>query len=211
MGFFSQTQNVHVDQIEGLLQANLDVLYRVALRYTRDASSAQDLVQDAAIRCLRFRHRYTPGTNFRAWSLTILTNIFRQQYRRLKHERSILLDPDAVEQVHGSHPGTLQPEEAFFDGLLGDEVTHALDKLGDDHRAVLVLCDLEGVSYKDASDILDVPIGTVMSRLYRARRLVRLELHGLAVERGFAAQEKREENDENVLPLRREWVRKGAS
>lgn len=178
------------ESFDALLESNLDGLYRVALRYTRDASLAEDLVHDTAMRALRFRDRFEPGTNFKAWIYTILTNTFIHRYRRHKKERMIL-DGSTREDVQsslGSETARLcaeDPEHAYLDHMLSDDVLAALDALPEDFRMVVVLCDIEGLSYKEIADVLGCPVGTVMSRLYRGRRILEQALAGVAAAHGI--------------------------
>jgi RNA polymerase sigma-70 factor (ECF subfamily) len=179
-----------LDEFETLLEGQLEGLYSVALRYTRDPAQAEDLVHDTAVRALRFRDRFERGSNFKAWIYTILTNTFIHRYRRQKREREILegASRDDVERQLRSEAArdlAREPEHAYLEQLLSDDVIRALDDLPEDFRTVVVLCDIEGLSYKDIADVLKCPVGTVMSRLYRARRLLERKLAGLAVERGI--------------------------
>lgn len=179
-----------LDEFETLLESQLDGLYSVALRYTRDPAQAEDLVHDTAVRALRFRDRFERGSNFKAWIYTILTNTFIHRYRRQKREREILegASRDDVERQLRSESArdlAYEPESAYLEQLLSDDVIRALDDLPEDFRTVVVLCDIEGLSYKDIADVLKCPVGTVMSRLYRARRLLERKLAVLAVERGI--------------------------
>lgn len=201
-----------IDEFEGLLEAQLDGLYSVALRYTRDPAQAEDLVHDTAVRALRFRDRFEPGSNFKAWIYTILTNTFIHRYRRQKREREILegASRDDVERQLRSESArdlAREPEHAYLEQLLSDDVIAALDELPEDFRTVVVLCDIEGLSYKDIADVLQCPVGTVMSRLYRARRLLERKLANLAVERGIlkpgsqTAPEDEEEVEEPILDI----------
>ncbi|MBI5511151.1 MAG: sigma-70 family RNA polymerase sigma factor [Deltaproteobacteria bacterium] len=186
--FGKKTSNL--DDFEALLEAHLDGLFRVALRYTRDRAQAEDLVQDTVVRALRFRDKFEPGTNFKAWTYTILTHTFIHKYRRQKREHEILEGAsraDALRQLSSevTRDTATRPEEVYLDRMLSDEVLAALDQLPEEFRTVVVLCDLEGLSYKEIADAVGSPVGTVMSRLYRGRRLLESKLHALAVERGI--------------------------
>ncbi len=179
-----------LEEFENLIETHLDGLYRVALRYTRDPSSAEDLVHDTVVRALRFRERFEAGTNFKAWTYTILTNTFIHKYRRQKRERQVLegaAREDVERQLRSeqSRDAAQRPEHVYLDHLLSDEIVSALDALPDDYRNVITMCDLEGLSYKEIADVLDCPVGTVMSRLYRGRRILERRLHAVAVERGI--------------------------
>jgi RNA polymerase sigma-70 factor (ECF subfamily) len=160
------------------------------LRYTRDRALAEDLVQDTVVRVLRFRNRFEPGTNFKAWAYTILTHTFIHRYRRQKRERAILdgqSRADVDRQLHSeqSREMATRPEDTYFENLLSDDVIAALDSIPEEFRAVIVLCDIEGLSYKDIAEVLGCPVGTVMSRLYRGRRMLEGKLLGLAREHGI--------------------------
>ena len=178
------------DEFESLIEANLDGLYRVALRYTRDRAQAEDLVHDTVVRVLRFRDKFEPGTNFKAWSYTILTHTFIHKYRRQKREHEVLeghTRQDVERQLSSqeSLDAATRPEDAYLDRMLSDEVVAALDALPEEFRTVIVLCDLEGLSYKEIADVIGCPVGTVMSRLYRGRRVLEGRLYRVAVERGI--------------------------
>jgi RNA polymerase sigma-70 factor, ECF subfamily len=152
----------------------LDVLLRVARRLTRNAAEAEDLVQDALVRAFRALDRFD-GRYPRAWLLTILRNT---HYNRLRKKRPDLLDDEVAQRlpdsgVDGRRDGTA--ERALrddFDPL----VREALRSLSSKHRAVIALVDLDGLTYQEAADLLAVPVGTVMSRLHRARAKVRSHL-----------------------------------
>ncbi len=211
MGLFGFRSAKQLDEFEALIESHLDGLFGVALRYTRDRALAEDLVQDTVVRALRFRDRFEPGTNFKAWVYTILTHTFIHRYRRQKREREILDGQNRVDvdrQLHSeqSRELALRPESAYLDNLLSDDVLRALDSIPDDFRTVVVLCDIEGLSYKDIADIVGCPVGTVMSRLYRGRRMLEGKLFGLAVEQGIvkpkrAAGEPEASQSQTVLDI----------
>lgn len=178
------------DEFDLLIEQHLDGLYGAALRYTRDPTQAQDLVHDTVVRALRFRQRFEMGTNFRAWVYTILTNTFIHRYRRHKREREILEGNsryDVDERLHSqaSRDASERPEQSYMRRLFSDDVLAALDSLPEDFRTVVVLCDVEGLSYKEIAEAIDRPVGTVMSRLYRGRRQLEKKLEGVARERGI--------------------------
>jgi RNA polymerase sigma-70 factor (ECF subfamily) len=169
---------------------HLDLLYGTALRLTGRSADAEDLVHDTYLRALRFRHRFEPGTNLKAWMFKMMFNLFVNRYRRDRrgreiregHEREDLsarLNPD-----DGLAP-TLRPEEHFFERLFSDDVVRALDEVPPDFRMVVILADLDGFSYRQISEILGIPVGTVMSRLHRGRRLLRTALYEFALREGY--------------------------
>ena len=171
----------------------LDALYRTALRMTRSEAEAEDLVQETYIRAFRFRHQFTPGTNLKAWLFRILTNTFINQYRR-KAARPDTTELDDVEEsilyrhMRDVSPGSasLDPEAELIDNTLSSEVKDALEALPEKFRTTLLL-DVEGFSYKEIAEVLDIPIGTVMSRLHRGRKFLQKRLYDLARDRGIVA------------------------
>lgn len=175
----------------------LDNLYAAALRLTRSPSDAEDLVQDTLLRAYRFYDRFEAGTNFKAWLLKIQTNMFLNRYRRSVRER------DTLEGAAGQPVGegvmsraamrTLtDPAGEAQRRLIAAEISKALDELSDDARVMIVLADVEGLAYREIADILACPIGTVMSRLHRARKTLQVRLLAQAVEMGIVEEEDQE-------------------
>jgi RNA polymerase sigma-70 factor (ECF subfamily) len=164
---------------------HLDALYRVALRLTGDAARAEDLVQDTMLKAYRSWRQYRPGTNAKGWLLTILRNTFINDYRRRKLE-PVAMDLETVEP-HAIYRDieTADPEGAFFSQIVDEKVLQAIDALPPEFREVLVLSDLEGMRYAEIAKALEVPVGTVKSRLFRARRLLQAALYEHAVEMGY--------------------------
>jgi RNA polymerase sigma-70 factor (ECF subfamily) len=196
----------NLDEFEGLIETHLDGLYRVAMRYTRDRSLAEDLVHDTVVRALRFRDKFEPGTNFKAWSYTILTHTFIHKYRRQKREREVLdghTREDVERQLSSqeARDAAFKPEDVYLERMLSDEVIAALDALPEEFRAVITLCDLEGLSYKEIADAIGSPVGTVMSRLYRGRRLLESKLYRVAVERGIVKRDAEASPGEAVVDM----------
>lgn len=155
---------------------HLDSLYRTALRLTRNRAEAEDVVQDTYLRAFKSFHRFTPGTNCRAWLFTIQRHVFLNRVRRRQHEQ--LGDEPTLEAAVASAtaPASASPEDEFFQGVLPDEIDRALRALPPFFREAVILVDLEGFSYKEAAQALECPVGTVMSRLSRSRRLLRRAL-----------------------------------
>jgi RNA polymerase sigma-70 factor (ECF subfamily) len=158
---------------------HLDALYRVALRLTGDPSQAEDLVQDTMLKAYRAWRQYRPGTNAKGWLLTILRNTFINDYRRRKLE-PVATDLEAIEP-HAIYRAVedVDPEGAFFSKIVDEKVLPA------EFREVLVLSDMEGLRYGEIAEALKVPVGTVKSRLFRARRLLQKSLYEYAVETGI--------------------------
>ncbi len=168
---------------------HLNALYNTAVHLTRNQADAQDLVQETMLSAYRFFHQYDKGTNCRAWLFKILRNTFINEYRR-KSRRPLEVDLDRVETFQ-EVPETLyqrsdlkNPEEELLQNLYDDEVTKALESIPDSFREVLLLSDVEGFAYQEIADIVGVPIGTVRSRLSRARREMRKSLTQYAIEHG---------------------------
>ncbi len=154
-------------------------LYATALRLTKQPSDAEDLVQDTLLRAYTAWARFEPGSNCRAWLLRIMTNSFINSYRRRRrHQRFANECPDdAVYALYGDSQREAQdPEHKLLADQLGDEVTAALASLGEDYRRVVELADLRGIRYREIAAKLGLPIGTVMSRLFRARRQLEQQL-----------------------------------
>jgi RNA polymerase sigma-70 factor, ECF subfamily len=158
-------------------------LYGVAMRICRDPDTAKDLVQETLLRAMVAWASFEPGSNLRAWLFRILTNAFINGYRkRRRHQRFATERPgDALTALYGRDQDcTDDLEDTLYGEELSDEVQGALGRLGADYRDVVERADLKGQKYKDIADDLNVPIGTVMSRLFRARRVLETELAGYA-------------------------------
>jgi RNA polymerase sigma-70 factor (ECF subfamily) len=183
---------VAADPFETEALSFLDALYRTGLRMTRSEAEAEDLVQETYIRAFRFREQFTPGTNLKAWLFRILTNTFINQYRR-KAARPETTELDDVDEsilyrhMRDVNPGASSPnpEAELIDNTLSSEVKDALEALPEKFRTT-VLLDVEGFSYKEIAEMLDIPIGTVMSRLHRGRKFLQKRLYDLARDRGIA-------------------------
>jgi len=164
---------------------HLDSLYRVALRLTGNAADADDLVQETMLKAYRAWDQYEKGTNAKGWLLTILRNAFINEYRRrTRHPETVDLDAIEPYSVFGDVQDD-DPQGTFFDRIVDDEVLRAIDQLPEQFRETVVLSDVEGLSYEEIARILEVPVGTVKSRLFRARRLLQRKLYDYAVGMGY--------------------------
>ncbi|HUF29193.1 MAG TPA: sigma-70 family RNA polymerase sigma factor [Gemmatimonadaceae bacterium] len=162
----------------------LDALYSFALKLTRDRADAEDLVSDTLLRAFDRWEQYRLGSNIRAWLFTIQYHTFVSRKRRVM-SREVSLTPDGDDRAPLDVVGEADPESRFFDGFLDDEITRAIDALPDEYRTAVVLSDLHELRYAEIAEILDVPEGTVKSRLFRGRRLLQRALVGYAVDMGY--------------------------
>jgi RNA polymerase sigma-70 factor (ECF subfamily) len=169
----------------------LDSLYGAALRMTRNPSDAEDLLQETMLRAYRAFDRFEAGTNLKAWLFRILTNAYINTYRKrqrepLKVSSDELGDFDLYQQLkdHDSDFGQ-SAETMVLDGLLDSDIVDALDELPEQFRLAVLLSDLEGFSYAEIAEIMDVPMGTVMSRLHRGRKALQKRLWNIAREKGI--------------------------
>ena len=191
---FGLRRNKSAGAFEEAALEHLDALYGAALRLTRDPSEAEDLVQDALVRAYRFQHHFELGTNLKAWLLRILTNTFINHYRRSVRERRVLDTEEGTPVGDGvmsraAMRGLTDSTAVAQEGLLRDEILAALDNLPEDYRMMIVLADIEELSYKEIAEAVGVPIGTVMSRLHRARKLMQKQLVEQAVQMGIVSAE----------------------
>jgi RNA polymerase sigma-70 factor (ECF subfamily) len=168
-------------------------LYSAALRMTRNPADAEDLVQETYLRAYRAFDSFQEGTNLKAWLYRILTNTFINQYRAAKR-RPEQSDIEDVEDLYlyrrlGGLEAAMagrSPETEVLEGIPDAEVKEALESLPEQFRMAVLLADVEGFAYKEIAEILDIPIGTVMSRLHRGRKQLQKRLWDYAVERGIA-------------------------
>jgi RNA polymerase sigma-70 factor (ECF subfamily) len=178
--------------------AHLDALYGAAYRLTRNARDAEDLVQDSLLRAYRFWDSFQQDSNCKAWLLRIVTNTFINEYQRKKRSREVL---DAATAEQAATDGVLvqatandkqSPQQVLLQQSVSDDVQRALDSLPDDFRTAVILCDMQGLSYKEIAEIMECPVGTVMSRLFRGRKLLAAALRDFAVSEGYVknAEEK---------------------
>jgi RNA polymerase sigma-70 factor (ECF subfamily) len=175
---------------------HLDALYRTALRMTRNPSDAEDLVQDALVRAYRFYDRFEPGTNFRAWLFKILTNTYINTYRRKqgRPQESSLEDTEEFflynQLSDDGGERVTDVEDTVIDRLGADAIQRAIDQLPPQFRTTVQLSDVEGLSYAEVAEATGVAKGTVMSRLFRGRRLLQRALWDQAQAAGFTSGSK---------------------
>jgi RNA polymerase sigma-70 factor (ECF subfamily) len=169
----------------------LDSLYAGALRMTRNPADAEDLVQETMLRAYRSFDRFEPGTNLKAWLFRIMTNAYINTYRKRQREprkvsQDDIEDFDLYQELKNHDPAfSATPETIVLDNLLDSDIIQAIDDLPDQFRMAVLLSDLEGFSYAEMAEIMDVPMGTVMSRLHRGRKALQKRLLDLAKEKGI--------------------------
>jgi RNA polymerase sigma-70 factor, ECF subfamily len=176
-------------QFESEVLPHLDALYGLAMKLARDPATAEDLVQDSLVKAFRFWHRFEKGSNIKAWLFKILTNTFYNSRRKDKNIRKLEVEAE----LHGhsdrflseASQGGRKAEDILLGRIASEEIRAAVDTLPDDYRLAVLLCDLYDFSYREISEIVDCPIGTVMSRLYRGRRMLQGKLQAYAVEQGY--------------------------
>jgi RNA polymerase sigma-70 factor (ECF subfamily) len=173
-----------------LINPHLSSLYSTALRMTRNQNDAEDLVQDTLFKAFRALDQYQKNTNFRAWVFRILVNTFITAYRKaIKQPQKVSYDDMEEFFLYKrlDETASLQEtsKEEFIENFFDDDVKEALENLPYQFRLVVLLCDVEGFSYNEIANIIDAPLGTVMSRLYRGRKLLQRYLWNYAKKRGY--------------------------
>jgi len=177
---------------------HIDSMYNFAFRLTNDEDDANDLVQDTYLKAFRFINSFERGTNAKAWLFRILKNSFINDYRKKSKEPS-KVDYQDVETTYNSVEdaeidATTDLRTETVQDMIGDEVANALNSLPVDFRTVIILCDIEGFTYEEMAKILDIPIGTVRSRLHRARNLLKEKLKSYASSMGYKTDEMAEQD-----------------
>ena len=174
---------------------HLDSVYRFALRLTGSEDGAEDLVQETFLRAWRSFEQFKPGTRAKSWLFTICRNVFLRQVERGKKHGEIV-EREAPRTDSGGYGGDVvnplwadtsrtDPEGDFFGRIVDDEVLAAIDALPEEYRTAVVLSDVEGFSYQEIGDLMEIPVGTVKSRLFRGRRQLQKVLYDYAAEMGY--------------------------
>jgi len=187
----SKTRSKH-EEFQREAVPHMDVLYNYALRMTSNPDDANDLVQETFMKAYRFWDKYEKGTNIRAWLFRIMKNSYINRYRKETKEPETV-DYNDIQNFYNNiryestDPNDLQ--EKIFGGLLEDDVARALESLPEEFRTVVILCDIEGLSYEEIAEFVDCPIGTVRSRLHRGRQMLRAKLYDYAKKRGYVTHD----------------------
>lgn len=187
---YSEAEKHDIFQSEFLPE--LRALYNFGYRLTLDEDDARDLVQDTYLKAFRFIDSFKKGTNAKAWLFRILKNGFINEYRKKKKEPAKVDYQDVENYYNAEETSSTMNAELRVEALkeeLGDEISGALNTLDEDFRAVILLCDVEGFKYEEIAEILDIPIGTVRSRLHRARTMLKEKLARYAREMGIKTSE----------------------
>ncbi len=189
--FFSQERKKELRaEFERVALPQLSHLYTSAFYLAKDRAEAEDLVQETYLRAFRFFSKFQPGTNCRAWLLSILRNLFINRYQQKKREAE-RVDWEKIDQVYesiieqGERAESDNPETLLISQLMDEEVEEALKKLSEEYRTALVLVDIEELSYEEAAKVMKCAIGTIRSRVSRGRRMLQVELRDYALKRGL--------------------------
>ena len=193
---------------------HLDALYGMAVRLTGNERDAEDLVQDAMVKAFRFFHRFQPGSNIKAWLFKVLVNTFYNTVRKNKNVQR--LHAEAGEQdghldlfLASATTAGRRAEEELLDRLAAEEIRSAMEELPEEFKLAVILSDVHDFTYREISEIVGCPVGTVMSRLHRGRRLLQRRLYDYAVEQGYIEPVQREGSETTDLEAyRRERARR---
>jgi RNA polymerase sigma-70 factor (ECF subfamily) len=182
-----------------------DYLYTACFYLARQRDEAEDLFQETYLRAFRFFHQFTPGTNCRAWLLTIMHNVYKNRYPHYQRANQTLeFDVAAHEyekkRLADGEAGRDDPAALLLSQLMDSEIIDALQTLPEEYRSTLLLVDIEELTYEEAATVLGCPIGTVRSRLARARRLLRAALTAYARDRGYLREKKLHSETAEALP-----------
>ena len=186
-------------EFEDIVMPQLSRLYAAAFYFTKDKTDAEDLVQETYLRALTFFDHFTPGTNCRAWLLSIMRNLFINRYRQRQREVESV-DWEKIDSKYESmvaeedKAGSKTPEELFHSKLMREQISKALQELPEDYRTAIVLVDIQELTYEETAEIMRCPIGTVRSRVSRGRRLLQVALREYAVERGLIKESTQKES-----------------
>lgn len=194
----SKTNEQKVQIFEEEFLPHIEALHTFAFHLTYDEDDASDLVQETYLKAFRFIEKYDKGTNAKAWLFKILKNAYINEYRR-KSKQPTQVDFQDIISYHDTDSDKVGKytdlRQELFENMMGDEVTGAINALPVDFRTVVLLCDVEGFTYEEIAKIIDVPIGTVRSRLFRARNMLKDKLKEYAEQLGFKDQRSKNKSD----------------
>lgn len=173
---------------------HMNALYNFAYRMTGDEDDADDLVQETYLKAFRFFDKFEKGTNCKAWLFRIMKNSFINDYRKLTKEPNKVDYEDVqnfYETIKSDEVVYNHYQEDAFSNSLDDEITKAISELPEDFRTVIILSDIEGFTYEEIADFVDIPVGTVRSRLHRARKMLYSQLYNYAKDKGYVSTKKK--------------------
>jgi RNA polymerase sigma-70 factor (ECF subfamily) len=172
---------------------HMSLLYNYSLRMTNSPADAEDLLQETYLKAYRFWDKYEKGTNIRAWLFRIMKNSYINRYRKETKEPDFVDYNEVAEfaPLAREFAGGASGVQEAFGNLLDDDVSEAISSLPDDFRTVVILCDIEGLTYEEIADFVECPVGTVRSRLHRGRKLLRSRLLEYAKRRGYVPASKK--------------------
>ena len=191
-------------EFEELTLKYIDSLYGTALKLCHDEDTAKDLVQETYLRAYRFYDKFQWGTNLKAWLLKILRNTYINRYKKEQREINLFdmadIDPVYEEFLNREAIRAYEnPEDSLYQKLFAEDLERALKKLPEEFRLVVILADIEELSYREIAEIMDCPIGTVMSRLHRARKMLQKYLIDYAIDMGIVQSSVRELSDKDKV------------
>lgn len=190
---------------EAEMMPHTERLYNFALRLSRDPDDARDLVQETFMKAYRYFEKYEQGTNAVAWLCRIMKNQYINGYRKVSKEPERVHYDDVAEfysNIKGSASESNDVQEEILNGLFEDEVAEALENLSEDFRTVMILSDIEDYTYEEIADFIQIPVGTVRSRLHRGRKMLKSALRDYAAHHGFKPKKEKEEELVPVSVLR---------
>ncbi len=193
----TNTQRANFDQLyHKQMIPHMNLLYNYALRLTNNQDDAKDLIQDTFLKAYRFIDKYEDGTNAKAWLFRILKNSFINNYRknsRTPKQVEYNEIEDFVDLLKDESAPATDMRKDMYDNLLGDDVVRAMESLNEEFRTIIILSDLEEMTYEEISEILEIPLGTVRSRLHRARKVMQEKLYSFAVKNGYITKKTAED------------------
>ncbi len=172
---------------------HMNAVFNFALRMTGDEDDANDLVQETYLKAFRFFDKFEKGTNCKAWLFRILKNSYINDYRKAVKEPNKVEYEDVqnfYENVKSDEIDSKHYEQDAFSNLLDDEITKVLSALPEDFRTAIILSDIEGFTYEEIADFVDIPVGTVRSRLHRARKMLYAQLYDYSKDKGYVNRKK---------------------
>jgi len=190
----NKSSTVNHEEYEKEIIPHTAALFNYAMRITGDSDDADDLVQETLLKAFRFFDKFEKGTNSKAWLFRILKNSYINEYRRQVKEPNKVDYEDVqnfYENIKATDIKTQHYEEDAFNNLLDDNISNAITKLPEDFRTVIILSDIEGYTYEEIADFVDCPVGTVRSRLHRARKMLYAQLYDYAEDRGYVDKKKK--------------------